>query len=372
MKNKCCALNVNQFSLNGFSKSTLRTLTSTRAHLAATIQMVTKTAVVTGSSSGIGLAAAKELTSKGWHVIIAARSFSKAEIAAKTEGLPVGSYTVMPLDLASLSSVRQFVAQLDSQPRQINALVCNAAVWYPRDTSPRLTADGYEEHVGTNHLAHFLLASLMVQKLKPADNYDPRIVFLGTDTHNPDSIAGKIPPQADLGDLSGLTGSDALRGGKCMIDGKAFDPTKAYKDSKACNVLTMKEMHKRFAAQGVTFSAIFPGCVAESPLFREKRDWFRFIFPLFQKYITKQYVPVSEAGRRVAAVVADELFCNSGFYWKWTGEWSQLESQPSPVQVTSEEGKAKRLFELSAALVGLNPTDLSPLSSGAREPAFVQ
>jgi hypothetical protein len=41
-------------------------------------------------------------------------------------------------------------------------------------------------------------------------------------------------------------------------------------------------------------------------------------------------------------------------------------------QVTSEEGKAKRLFELSAALVGLNPTDLSPLSSGAREPAFVQ
>lgn len=144
---------------------------------------------------------------QGWHVIIAARSFSKAEIAAKTEGLPVGSYTVMPLDLASLSSVRQFVAQLDSQPRQINALVCNAAVWYPRDTSPRLTADGYEEHVGTNHLAHFLLASLMVQKLKPADNYDPRIVFLGTDTHNPDSIAGKIPPQADLGDLSGLTGS---------------------------------------------------------------------------------------------------------------------------------------------------------------------
>ncbi len=87
----------------------------------------------------------------------------------------------------------------------------------------------------------------------------------------------------------------------------------------------MKEMHQRFGAKGITFSAIFPvlalptlsrlrqandaamaqGCVAESPLFREKRDWFRFIFPLFQKYVTKQYVPVSEAGRRVAAVVAD-------------------------------------------------------------------
>jgi protochlorophyllide reductase len=148
---------------------------------------------------------------QGWHVIIAARSFSKAEIAAKTEGLPAGSYTVMPLDLASLNSVRQFVDQIDTQPREINALVCNAAVWYPRDTAPRFTAEGFEEHVGTNHLGHFLLAGLMVPKLKAAEGFDPRIVFLGTDTHNPDSIAGKIPPQADLGELSGLTGTGEMR-----------------------------------------------------------------------------------------------------------------------------------------------------------------
>ena len=54
--------------------------------------------------------------------------------------------------------------------------------------------------------------------------------------------------------------------------------------------------------------------MAESPLFREKRDWFRFIFPLFQKYITKQYVPVSEAGRRVAAVVADVSTASVGSF----------------------------------------------------------
>ncbi len=52
---------------------------------------------------------------------------------------------------------------------------------------------------------------------------------------------------------------------------------------------------------------MWQGCVAESPLFRDKRDWFRFIFPLFQKYVTKQFVPVSEAGRRVALVVSEVL-----------------------------------------------------------------
>lgn len=64
----------------------------------------------------------------------------------------------------------------------------------------------------------------------------------------------------------------------------------AYKDSKVCNVLMMREMDKRFSGDGMIVSALFPGCIAESPLFREKRGWFRTLFPLFQKYVTKQFV----------------------------------------------------------------------------------
>ncbi|CAM9935242.1 unnamed protein product, partial [Sphacelaria rigidula] len=64
----------------------------------------------------------------------------------------------------------------------------------------------------------------------------------------------------------------------------------AYKDSKVCNVLMMREMDKRYKDSGMIVSALFPGCIAESPLFREKRGWFRTLFPLFQKYITKQFV----------------------------------------------------------------------------------
>lgn len=59
-----------------------------------------------------------------------------------------------------------------------------------QDKKPRRTADGFEEAVGVNHLGHFLLCNLLIDELKQA-----RVVFIGTETHNPGSIAGKIPPQ---------------------------------------------------------------------------------------------------------------------------------------------------------------------------------
>lgn len=80
------------------------------------------------------------------------------------------------------------------------------------------------------------------------------------------------------------------QGGKnpiAMIDGKSFNGAKAYKDSKVCNMMTVNELHKRYhASTGITFSSMYPGCIAETQLFREKRGWFRFIFPLFMKYVT--------------------------------------------------------------------------------------
>lgn len=82
---------------------------------------------------GIGLEAAKFLAASGdWHVIMAVRAFSKAEAAAKTLGMDPSSYTVMDLDLASLNSVRNFAKALKAAKIKPDALVCNAAVWYPK------------------------------------------------------------------------------------------------------------------------------------------------------------------------------------------------------------------------------------------------
>lgn len=310
-------------------------------------------AVVTGASSSIGLHAAKELVDRGdYHVVMAVRNTEKAKENAKELGMSPDAYTVLPLDLSKLESVRQFAKQFQDEGfSRLHVLVCNAATWHPRDKEPRFTVDGYDETVQVNHLGHFLLANLLLPKLKRTKG---RVVFLATQTHNPDTLPGMIPPQADLGELEGL-----VRGFKDMpgtIDGKKFEPTKAYKDSKVCNILTMKEMDRRYATDGVVFTAIFPGCIAESELFREKRGWFRWFFPLFQKYVTKQYVSVEEAGRRVALVASDGRFGDSGTYWQWRGSYlSGIDkTAPVPIDATERESeKAEKLWDLSAKLVGI-------------------
>lgn len=313
-----------------------------------------RTVIVTGASSSIGLAAAKELATRpDIHVVMACRDVSKGARAAKSAGLSEGSYTVRQVDLSSFDSVRKFVKgfQQEASYRSLSALVCNAATWHPRDKSARVTVDGFDETVQVNHLAHFLLVNLLLPRLKMAKG---RVVFLATATHNPDTIAGKVPPQANLGDLEGM--NVGFKSGERTIDGGKYEPTKSYKDSKVCNILTMTELHRRFAADGVISSAVFPGCVAESGLFREKRGWFRWFFPQFQRLVTRQFVDVDEAGRRVSLLASDPRFGDSGKYWQWTGSYldGTADTTPTSIQPTEREAdKAERLWELSAKLVGL-------------------
>ena len=196
---------------------------------------------------------------------------------------------------------------------------------------------------------HFLLANLLLPELKaaPANNPagGPRLVIVGSITGNTNTLAGNVPPKADLGDLSGLAS------GKSMIDGLEFDGAKAYKDSKVCNMLTMREFEKRFGGGGVTFASLYPGCIAETGLFRSHYDLFKTIFPLFQKYVTKGYVSEEEAGRRLAAVVSDPAMGKSGVYWSWSAATGSFENQVS--EEVSDGGKGAKLWEISEKLVGL-------------------
>ena len=314
------------------------------------------TVVITGASSGVGLYAAKAMAKRGWHVVMACRNLEKAEKAAQSVGMAPGSYTVMPLDLASLESVRNFVNTFRESGKSLDALVCNAAVYLPLEKEPLRSADGYELSVATNHLGHFLLCNLMLDDLKHSPAEDKRLVILGTVTANPKELGGKIPIPAppDLGDMSGLEAG--FKAPISMINGKKFKSGKAYKDSKLCNVLTMRELHRRYHdATGITFSSLYPGCVADTPLFRNHYSLFRTIFPWFQKNITGGYVSQELAGERVAAVTADREYKQSGAYWSWGNR--QKEGRKSFIQEMSNEAlddtKAERLWMLSEKLVGL-------------------
>ncbi|MBC6418847.1 MAG: protochlorophyllide reductase [Prochloron sp. SP5CPC1] len=314
-----------------------------------------RTVAITGASSGVGLYAAKALAERrNWHVVMACRNLDKATKVAIEVEMPSDSYTILYLDLSSLASVRQFVNAFRATGRSLDALVCNAAIYMPLLKEPLRTPEGYELTVTTNHLGHFLLCNLMLEDLKNSTAAEKRLVILGTVTHNPDELGGKIPPRPDLGELKGF--AEGFKPPISMIDGKKFEPVKAYKDSKVCNVLTMRELHRRYhESTGITFNSLYPGCVADTPLFRHHYPLFQKLFPWFQKNITGGYVSQELAGERVAAVVADPEYSQSSAYWSWGNR--QKKGRKSFVQKVSpqaqDDEKAKRMWDLSAKLVGI-------------------
>ena len=317
-----------------------------------------KTVIITGASSGVGLHATNALTKRGWHVIMACRDVSKADRVARELGIEPDRRTIMHLDLGSLVSVRAFVAAFRASGQRLDVLLCNAAVYLPRLTAPQYSPEGYEISVATNHFGHFLLSRLLLEDLqRHATDVPPRLITLGTVTANSEEFGGKvpIPAPADLGDLAGLHAG--FKAPVAMIDGKPFKPGKAYKDSKLCNMIMSREFHRRLhPSTGVVFNTLYPGCVADTALFRHTPRAFQVIFPWFQKNITKGYVTQELSGERTAMVVADaEFAAQSGVHWSW-GNRQQAGraafAQPLSARATLQS-RNDRLWELSERLVGL-------------------
>jgi protochlorophyllide reductase len=245
---------------------------------------------------------------------------------------------------------------VESLPGGVDALVCNAAVYEPKLKQPKRSPQGYELSMATNHLGHFLLIQLLLDRLKASTHPSKRIVILGTVTANSKELGGKIPipAPADLGDLSGFEAGflDPI----AMASGQKFKPGKAYKDSKLCNMITTQELHRRIHADtGISCTSLYPGCVADTPLFRNTPKAFQVIFPWFQKKITGGYVSQSLAGERVAMVVANPDFSQSGVHWSWGNRQKKDGKQFS--QELSDKATnpdvARRVWELSMKLVGL-------------------
>ncbi|WP_086617938.1 protochlorophyllide reductase [Erythrobacter tepidarius] len=316
------------------------------------------TALITGASSGVGLWTAQALVARGWQVIMACRDLAKAQDAASAVGIAPGNCTLMHLDLADFDSVRALAIaareHLRARGGALDALVLNAAVYLPRVAAPLRNPDGFELSVATNYLGHFLLANLLLPDLQAAPA--PRLVALGTVTANSEEFGGRvpIPAPADLGDFEGLEAG--FRAPIAMIDGKPFKPGKAYKDSKLALMMMSRELHARFhAATGIVFATVYPGCVADTPLFRHAPRAFQAIFPWFQKNITKGYVSQPLSGERVAQVVADPAFTASGVHWSWGNRQkpgAKAFAQPLSAKAENQR-RAARLWDLSAALVGL-------------------
>ena len=180
-----------------------------------------RTIVITGANSGIGYEAARELVAKGAHVILACRDQTKGRSALEsiTAVQPSASVELMELDLADLGSIRRFVAAARAACPALHVLCNNAGVMaIPR----RTTRDGFEMQFGTNHLGHFALTGLLLERLLATPG--ARVVTVSSGAHK-----------------FGVMRWNDLQGER------SYGSWRAYGQSKLANLLFTYEMQRRLA-----------------------------------------------------------------------------------------------------------------------------
>jgi NAD(P)-dependent dehydrogenase (short-subunit alcohol dehydrogenase family) len=201
-----------------------------------------RVAVVTGGNSGIGFEAARALAARGALVVLACRSQEKGSAAARAIAgrHPDARVEVLPLDLASLASIRAFAEELRRSHRALHFLVNNAGVMaipYQR------TADGFEMQIGTNHLGHFALTALLLDPLLAGGGRegDARVVTVSSTVHKMGTIR--------FDDLHSERG---------------YRKWRAYAQSKLANLLFAGELARRLGESGapVRSVACHPGYAA--------------------------------------------------------------------------------------------------------------
>jgi retinol dehydrogenase-12 len=195
-----------------------------------------RVALVTGANTGIGLVTARELVKKGARVFIACRSAERARPAAEEIKKETGqSVELLDLDLADLDSVRRCADSFLAKDLPLHLLVNNAGLAGSRG----LTKSGFELAFGVNHVGHFLLTRLLLDKIRVAA--PARIV----------TVASKAHTSAKTIDFDAVRRRTASRTG-----------LPEYGVAKLANVLFSAELARRLAGTGITTYSLHPGVVA--------------------------------------------------------------------------------------------------------------
>ncbi|KAH8314464.1 hypothetical protein KR059_009173 [Drosophila kikkawai] len=200
-----------------------------------------KVAIVTGGNTGLGKETVMELARRGATVYMACRNKEKGEKARREIVKTTGNSNVFSreCDLSSQDSIREFVSGFKKEQRELHILINNAGVfWVPRS----LTKEGYEMHLGVNHIGHFLLTHLLLDVLKRSA--PSRVVVVSSKAHE----RGQIQSE----DIN---------------SNRSYDEGVAYCQSKLANILFARELAIRLEGTGVTVNALNPG-IADTEIAR--------------------------------------------------------------------------------------------------------
>ncbi|MGH7059588.1 MAG: SDR family oxidoreductase [Stellaceae bacterium] len=195
-----------------------------------------RTAIVTGASSGIGLYTALGLARAGMHVVMTGRDRARTEAARRfvAERAAGAQIEVALADFASLGAVRRLAGEILAAHDRIDVLINNAGLFSPKY---RASADGLELTFAVNHLAPFLLTSLLLDRIEASA--PARVVTVASEAHRRNRV--------DLAEITGPRGWSAYQ---------------AYGRSKLCNLLFTCELASRLAGSGVVAVSLHPGVVA--------------------------------------------------------------------------------------------------------------
>ncbi|XP_003642478.4 dehydrogenase/reductase SDR family member 13 isoform X1 [Gallus gallus] len=284
-----------------------------------------RTAVVTGGSSGIGEAVARELARCGARVVLATRDALRGEEAAWRIRRDTGNPEVlfMPLDLSSLHSVHAFATAFLQQEPHLHLLINNAGV-----SAGGTTEDGFSLPFQVNHLGHFLLTQLLLQRLQ--SSAPSRVVIVASSAH----CAGRLR-MAELG---------------CPPPGP-FAAFQDYCDSKLANVLHARQLAARLQGTGVTAYAVHPGFV-NTRLFRHAPLWLQLLWTPLSRFCFRS---AAEGARTVLfCATQDGLEPFSGCYF--------ADCRPlQPWAQGRDDAAARELWDRSERLLGLQPSLCTPV-----------
>lgn len=213
--------------------------------------MTNKNILITGGSGGIGFATAEALAAKGANIILVARNEEKLksaihQIEGKTNNKNISYYTA---DFSSQTSIRNMADKVKNDHQKLDVLINNAGGVFP---SFKLSEDGLEMTIATNHFAYFLLTNLLIDLLKKSDQ--ARIVSVASGSH----YSGKIDFESFKKD-------------------KGYFIMKAYAQSKLANVLFTAELAERLKGSQVTANCLHPGFV-KTDIGNKGTQWFARAF----------------------------------------------------------------------------------------------
>lgn len=265
--------------------------------------------LITGANTGIGLATAHALVSRGYRVFIACRDAAKARaLAARLHEQHGYRLEVLALDLARFESVRACAAQFTALGIPLHVLINNAGVAGKRARTP----SGFELAFGVNHLGHFLLTQLLLPRLRAAER--ARVV----------TVASKAHYEARGIDWNAVTKKT-----------RTITGLPEYSVSKLANVSFSAELARRVAGTNITTYSLHPGVVASDA-------WRHMPQPARWFYTRGMLTPEQGARTSLYCATAPELAAESGLYY-------DDERQKTPSEPARDRALAAELWERSLA-----------------------